>query len=299
MGKNLIERYIWILDTVRSYGRISRRELDRRWADSSFGDGQRGLPRRTLFNYRQGIEELFGVQIQCDPATYEYYIEDAGGAERGVSVWMLDAAALSSALHGARDVASRIMLEDVPSAREFLRPVVEAMRANRRICFDYHPYTRSQPNRRVVIEPYFMRIFRQVWYVTGRNIADDKVKTYALDRMSGLSILEEGFNPPEGLLDPEEYFRDSFGITVNSAEAKRVVLRVNLRQAKYLRALPLHASQQEEVHDDYSLFTLRLRITDDFLQQILSMGSAVTVIAPAELRAMVVTQLSEALANYR
>ena len=79
MARDLLNRYIWIVDTIRRYGRISRRELDRLWSLCPYANGETRIPRRTFYNYRQAIEELFSVSIACDPGTYEYYIEDAEG----------------------------------------------------------------------------------------------------------------------------------------------------------------------------------------------------------------------------
>lgn len=52
------------------------------------------------------------------------------------------------------------------------------------------------------------------------------------------------------------------------------------------------------MHDSYSIFYYRLRLTPDFVQEILSLGPKVTVISPPELRAMVKTSLRETLALY-
>jgi predicted DNA-binding transcriptional regulator YafY len=46
------------------------------------------------------------------------------------------------------------------------------------------------------------------------------------------------------------------------------------------------------------VFSYRLKLTNDFVQELLSMGPDVTVISPPELRAMVVTQLRSTLDNY-
>ena len=82
------------------------------------------------------------------------------------------------------------------------------------------------------------------------------------------------------------------------AEAKRVVIRVEARHAKYFRALPLHSSQQEMIHDNYSIFTYRLKLTADFLQELLSHGANLTVMEPAELRVMITESLKASLRNY-
>ena len=105
------------MDTIRRYGRITGRELNRRWVESPFGDG-RPLPRRTFYNYRQALQQLFNVNIEYDPVTYEYFIENNDDHNYSVTDWLLNTTATSNVLSGARDISDRIFLEDVPSARD-------------------------------------------------------------------------------------------------------------------------------------------------------------------------------------
>ncbi len=285
------------MDTIRRYGRITREELNRRWLKSHFSNGK-PIPRRSFYNYCRALEDLFNVNIECDPRTFEYYIDEPEKDGASVTDWVLNTTAVRNALSDAREVSDRIFLEDVPSAREHLHSFIDALKANRAIRFNYHPYTRSTPTNGVVIEPYFLKIFRQRWYITGRNVADGRVKTYALDRMSGVSVLEDSFSLPENF-DAGEYCRNSFGIVFNQGTIHHVVLRVEPRQAKYLRALPLHHSQREMVHDGFSIFTYELRLTPDFVEELLSHGSRITVLEPPELRAMMIRELQTALECYQ
>ena len=210
---------------------------------------------------------------------------------------MLSSAEMSNLLAGMQDVSHRVFLEDVPSARQYLAKMVDALRGCRTVTFDYHPYTRSLPTRGVTVDPYFLKIFRQRWYLTGYNRADRRVKTYALDRMSGVSLSTSTFELPDGF-DCAEYVRDAFGIVFAEGPVHRVVLRVTSRRAKYLRALPLHHSQEESVHDAFSIFTYRLRVTPDLVQELLSYGPDITVLEPPALRAMVIGSLTDSLRNY-
>ncbi|MDE6395202.1 MAG: WYL domain-containing protein [Duncaniella sp.] len=296
MARNLLGRYIWLIDTIRRYGSITREQLNRLWMRSPYSDGE-PLPRRTFYNYRAAIEELFSISIECNPATYEYYIASGDTRQEGVTDWLLNSAAMSNVLSTVSDVSDRIFLEDIPSARMYLSQIVSALREHRAVHFTYRPYTRSTPTPGVVVEPYFLKIFRQRWYLTGRNVIDGKVKTYALDRMEDVTLDDETFTP-DPTFDAESYVRDTFGIVFSQGEPKEVALRTDPRQAKYFRALPLHHSQREAVHDNYSIFYYKLRLTPDFLQELLSLGPKVTVIAPPELRAMVKTSLRETLALY-
>ena len=53
------------------------------------------------------------------------------------------------------------------------------------------------------------------------------------------------------------------------------------------------------VHDDFSHFSYKMRITDDFVAELLSYGPKITVISPPELRAIVRDRLTSSLANYQ
>ena len=297
MARNLLARYVWLIDTIRRYGAISRKDLDKAWINSPFSDG-RPMPRRTFYNYRNAIEELFDLNIVYDAATNRYSIADEDPSSSGITDWMLNSAAMTNLLSDSRDVADKIFFEDVPSAREYLPQVVTALKQLQPVVIDYHPYTRQQPHRGILLHPYFLKIFRQRWYVTGLNVADNAVKTYALDRIVGLRMLPEHYTIPDSF-DAATYFSDSFGIIFNKGDVKDIILRVDARQAKYFRALPLHHSQRETVSDTYSLFSYRMRLSDDFVQEILSHGPSVTVVQPPELRAMVTASLQASLAKYR
>jgi predicted DNA-binding transcriptional regulator YafY len=76
------------------------------------------------------------------------------------------------------------------------------------------------------------------------------------------------------------------------------VLRVDPHQAKYFRALPLHRSQNEMVHDSFSLFHYDMRISPDLVQELLSYGPRVTVVSPPELCVMMRNELRQALLQY-
>jgi hypothetical protein len=297
MSKNLFNRYIWLIDTIRRHGSITRDELNRLWRLTPFSEGN-PLPRRTFYNYRNSIEEIFGINIACNTSTFEYYIENSGDTHTdSVTDWMLNTASMSNTLTDARDIADRVFLEDVPSARQYLSTVIGAMKEYKTLSFDYSPYSRTGAPKPVRIEPYFLKIFRLRWYVTGRNTKENVIKTYALDRMSKVNVDAETFEIPLDF-DAEAYFRDAFGVVFSHGEAKKVTIRTDPRQAKYFRALPLHHSQSEMIHDQYSVFTYNLRLTPDFVQELLSYGPKITVIAPAELKAMMISNLSEALDNY-
>ena len=299
MANRQINRCVWLVDTIRRYGRITRAELSSLWERSPMNDTGRGFPRRTFYNYRDTVEEMFNLRIECDPTTFEYYIDEEELGTNGITDWMLNSLNLHETLSGAHQIADRIVLEDVPSAREHLSTVIEALKLNRMIKFDYHPYTRTIPTRDVVLCPYFIKLFKQRWYVVGLHMGENRIKTYALDRMIKIVALAESFTSDPSI-DPKTYFEYSYGIVVEQhSEPRKVVLKVEARQAKYFAALPLHHSQMQTVADGYSLFTYHMRISSDFIEELLSHGHNIEVLEPKELRALIRTELEDTLNLYK
>lgn len=298
MARNLINRYVWLVDTISRYGRITLKDLNEAWLRSEISEGK-PLARRTFFHYRDGVEEMFDINIVCDKSTFEYYIDNSDGETMArLRSWLVDSVSMSDMLRNSNEIKGRIILENVPSARGRLPVIIDAMKQSHRISFSYKSYTRSRPTDGIMLEPYFVKIFKQLWYVIGYNVKDKQIKTYSLDRMSYLTMMPDVFTMPDNI-NPSEFFKDCFGIITNQNSPKRIVLRVEPTQAKYFRALPLHSSQQEEVHDNYSVFTYKMRITYDLKEELMSHGASVEVLEPQELKTLIRTELEQALNNYQ
>lgn len=297
MRKDLINRYIWIIDTIQRYGKITRKELNDLWLSSAEGDG-RSIPARTFFHYRRAIEENFKIDIECN-SLGEYYIETHGSVQdERIRNWLLDSYTIRGVMENSAELADRILLEDVPSAREYMPTLVKAMRVNKKVTFTYYNYMRSMPEREIVFSPYFIKLFKQRWYMIGAKDGEKgRIRTYALDRVSDMFIVNEHFKVPDHI-DPATFYDDYFGITTTEGDVRRISLMATPRQAKFLRALPLHQSQIEEVHDDYSIFSYKMKLTGDLVRELMSCGDGIKVISPSELRVMLIDEYKKALSAY-
>lgn len=296
MARNLIGKYIWIIDTLTKNRRLSKSELNRLWMKSTVSNGD-PLPERTFFHYRRSIEEIFNIEIKCD-GNGKYYIEaPASVRSHALTNWLLDSMAVSTAINDNQPGEERIEIEDVPSAREYLPIVLEAIKDSVKICFTYASFERSRAESKIIFRPYFLKRYKQRWYMIGFQEKSKSIRTYALDRVKEMQLIQEKFEKP-GSITLEHLFGNIVGVTTSQADIKTVKLQVSPKQAKYFRALPLHASQEEEVHDDYSIFTYRLQLNYELAHEILALGDAVKVVEPPELKAMVVTQLQAALSQY-
>lgn len=283
MAKNLFNRYIWLVDTIHRNGKLSFKEINDKWTRTDFSNGK-PLPLRTFHNHREAIQDLFDINIECNKSTHEYYIEDADQLTKGtLRNWLLNTFTVNNLINEKYKLQDRILLENVPSGQKYLTPIIEAMRDGKSISVIYQSFIKNTPEA-LEIEPYFVKLFKQRWYIIGYSVSHKMIRIYALDRIRDMQISDKQFIFPDSFL-PEEYFRDCFGIIHGDGNTETIQIKVTAGQGKYFRELPLHSSQQETIRKaDYSIFRYRLKITFDLIQEILSYGAAVEVISPESLR---------------
>ena len=69
---------------------------------------------------------------------------------------------------------------------------------------------------------------------------------------------------------------------------EHVVLKAHGKMANLIRTLPLHASQREhESVDGYTIFSLDIRPTIDFISELMSKMDGLDVLEPASLKAKI------------
>lgn len=299
---NLFNRYVWLVDVIYRTGQITFEQINEKWSNSMLNDGAEDIPLRTFHNHRKAIEQMFDINIECDKRNgYTYYIENADDMERGgVRSWLLNTFAVNNLINESHKLKHRILFEQIPSGQQFLTLIIEAMRDGVAINMTYQSYWRDEPND-FGVEPYCVKVFKQRWYLVARSPYYDKVMIYALDRVLSLDTTpDKKFKMPKEF-DPEAYFYNCFGIiTDESLVAQEVVVKVFDNQVKYIRALPLHHSQQEvETTDDYSIFKYYIKPTYDFRQELLSHGAEIEVLTPEWFRAEITNIIKNQEAVYK
>ncbi|MBQ2174451.1 MAG: WYL domain-containing protein [Alphaproteobacteria bacterium] len=283
MAKNLVGKYVWLVETIYNAGRITYDDINKKWQQEDF-DGKE-LPLRTFHKWRIAVEEMFGLNIECErKGGYHYYIGNPEEIEnRGLRSWLLSTISVSNLLLDSQQLKSRILLEEVPSGVKYLSLIIDAMKTGNVVQIEYQSFWRKESST-LILKPYCVRLFKQRWYLLAYNSDYNELRTYSLDRIQDFKKLADTFTIPDSF-NAQEYFENYYGIIVKRGEVEDVKLRASKEQANYLRSLKLHHSQQEvETHEDYSIFTYRLCPELDFIIEIMSMGERVEVLEPKQLR---------------
>lgn len=283
MAANIFARYVWLIDIIRRYGRISYNNINRLWMRSGLNDGAE-LSRRMFHRHRIQIEETFGVVIECEKTPpYRYYIANERAlANDGLRSWLIDTFAIDNLLRNNTRLHDRVLLEKVSQeGKRFLTHLMEAMESDKAVAISYRT-DYSPTAHETTVEPYCLKMYQRRWYLVGNN--NGMIKIYALDRITSCTVMEQTFSLPDGF-SSEEYFTDCFGI-IREKDIKPQVIKIKFtaEQANYIRALPIHRTQRETATN---VFEVYLRPTFDFVQFLLSQLDTVEILAPQSLRQQV------------
>ena len=279
-------KYIWLLNTLL-LEELSFNEIGNRWKDNPMHEG--GLAIRTFHKCREGIKEMFGVDIACNRSRNVYYVKNPEVLdEQKLGKWLLQKYSIPQDFATFNSMKDRILLEEIPLGTTFLNDIIEAMQKNVEMQVDYQRYEGEQEEhlQEFHILPYALKVFNRRWYLLGYIKEKNAVRTIALDRIQALKVLSTSFEMPEGF-DARKHFANVVGIFVNKdLPVTKVKIRAYGTQAEYLRSTPLHKSQSEvrSKRGEFAEFTYHLCVTPELVSQLLAMGDKVEVLEPEELR---------------
>lgn len=278
------EKHIWLIDTIRQAGRISLENISAKWQNCEELSGGKPLLRCKFNRWRTAILMEFGINIECEKGgSYRYYIDNPEAIdEKRLKGWIIDSFAVGNILSEYKSLSNRIVIDEIPSGRVFLAPLLSAMNENRVINLTYQRFGGNAHTFEV--EPYCMRLYQNRWYLLGKG-RNRLLWFYGLDRVKEVEITNNKFQIPKDF-NAEEFFAQIFGAVLpNEKKSKKVVVRAYANHAHYFRSLPFHHSQQEiYTCNEYTDFEYYLAPTYDFIMALLGMGANVEIIKPSDLR---------------
>lgn len=301
--KNMIQlqKYTWLLDTIRRAGKISFENLSNKWEHNKELSDYKPLSRATFNRWKDAIFSQFGIIISCQrTGGYLYYIENPEDInEDELKKWMLDSFAVSNLISENLSLKDRILISQVPSAHDHLTTLLEAMQENRTVIITYCGFNKTK-NYTFPINPYCVKLFENRWYVLAHNIQYDDIRIYGLDRIESLEITEDIFKLPKDF-SASDYFSIYYGVvTDRNIKTEHIILRVFHDHIPYMNSLPLHRSQRLlKDSGEYADFELFLTPTYDFIMRLLHMGSMIEVIKPASLRCQMKRWISDMYELYK
>lgn len=296
MAANNLGRYVWLVDVLLRYRKLTFQQISNLWKECELGYGD-DLPLKTFNNHRKAVKDIFDIYIECNRKDgYRYYIDEPQRL-RGNSLrsWMISSYATLNQMQADKKLEDRIIFEDIPSGQTWLTSITDAMRRNRVLMVTYQGFGKPEANT-FEAAPCCLKVVNRRWYMVARSPyysernrqqgtqPEDVYLVYALDRILELEETEKTFEVNKEF-NAKQYFEGCCGIITSKEPIERVVIRAYEGFADYLRTLPLHESQRELTSDDEStLFEYRLKPTFDLYQLLLAQGDQLEVLEPESVR---------------
>ena len=285
MAANKFGRYVWLVDLIKCHPYITFKEISDKWENSGLGDGK-PLPWKTFMNHKEAVQTIFDIIISCDAKRgYGYYIEDADRLEgNAFRAWLIDSYATLNQLQADRRLEKRISFEKIPSGGKFLQTLLQAMRQSCVLEITHQGFGKSHAST-FQVEPFHLKVYNRRWYLIGRSVYSDDIRTYALDRIQNVVITDIKFEIPN-TFNIDKYFEGCVGIIADAEyDIEHVIIKAYAWARQYLSTLPKHESQRVLSSEDESItFEFKVRPNYDFVQMLLQQTDQIEIIEPQWLK---------------
>lgn len=292
-----IIRYNLIIKKLRKHPSTFLEISDYLAFESDLQEYDFNVSKRTFQRDVKDISSIYNIDIQYCFSRRVYYIDLDEQPE--VSERILEAFDTFNALNISDRLSNYIHFEKRrPQGTDNLYGLLHAIRNKVQISFSYQKFWEDKITHRVT-EPYALKEFKNRWYLLANDLKDEKVKSFALDRLTELEITRKKFQLPNEF-NVTKHYKYCFGIiSPNEHKPQEVILSFDPFQGKYIKTLPLHESQVIlKDNEGELLIKLTLFVTHDFFMEILSFGDNVKVIQPPSLITEIKTAYENALKLY-
>jgi predicted DNA-binding transcriptional regulator YafY len=181
---------------------------------------------------------------------------------------------------------------------EFITPLYNAILYKKVLNVSYKSFKRDN-NQSISFHPYYLKQYKNRWFVFGLNEDFGLINNLALDRIVGIEDTKKVLTP-NTTIDFSEYFEDVIGVTLDKeAKLEKILLRISNDLYPYIQTKPLHGSQKKkETADLYVLIELKLIPNYELESLILSYGEGIEVLSPETLRDKIKNRVQATLNNY-
>ena len=198
------------------------------------------------------------------------------------------------------NVADFVQFETVSyyKGSEYLEFLISAI-AGKEVINMQHKRFDADTTTQHIIHPYYLKEYRNRWYLIGMDNELKEIRTYGLDRIEELSI-NTTINYNEKPKDAQMFFSNTIGISEPQNKPEEIILKFTDNTGKYLLTQPLHSSQKL-IKQDKDEITISLFVVPNYevLTFILGCGHRVKVIAPDSLQKRIKEELNNTMGLYK
>ncbi|WP_395746051.1 helix-turn-helix transcriptional regulator [Prosthecobacter sp.] len=235
------------------------------------------------FPARHALEPLRGTRLERMPSESFSKIAETCPGEVSIARHELD--------EDFSVKAAGVLAADVTLFGDLL----DAIRANREVSFDYPKLTGCKPETRTV-RPHHVDQIEHGWYLLAFDLERGAMRTFALQRITHLTMLKSKFTREVGF-NARDHLGGGFGVWSYTGDQRRkheVLIRFEGYAARVVAERQLHPTQAiRKLKPDGSVIEFQADLSglEEITRWILSWGSKAKVLGPAELKTRVQEEL--------
>ncbi len=185
--------------------------------------------------------------------------------------------------------------KDYSKKQDVIAGLIDAILHQRRARIAYFSFN-SRKTKSYTIDPYRLVYYRGGLYLYARAHEYAEVRTFAVERVQGIEVLDEEFEIPADF-NVSEYARGAFGIAGGKPETVELLFAQEM--AGYIRERVWHESQRMEDRPDGSvLLVLQVAPGWELKSWIKGFLPHVRLLKPASLRDEIARELEGARADF-
>jgi predicted DNA-binding transcriptional regulator YafY len=212
---------------------------------------------------------------------------------------IIDTVKVQRILHNEPSLKGLVQLDkmDNIAGNEHLNILIECIKSRNLVLLRYKKFG-SIEEKKYQFEPYVLKEFDSLWYVTGKISEGNEFRTFALDRIIAVEMTQTFFKI-DTAFDREIYYHNVFGVSHTEHLPTKIVIRVEENLARFLTARKIHSSQKLENNDEnFTIFSFELVLNPEIESKLMSFGEKCEVLEPEILRDKIKEKFKKALKKY-
>ena len=207
---------------------------------------------------------------------------------------------VSSMRHKRKPV---ILLEKNDDLRglKYIEPLYKAIIAKTPVKIIYKSF-KSRDMQKFIFSPYYLKEFRNRWFVYGWKKGAGMIFNLALDRIHEMGAAPGEEYQENTVIDPDTFFDNLIGVTKNiNDKAHKVRFWAAPGQVPYIETKPFHKSQfvVQRNEDGSAIFQMEVVLNYELEKDLLGFGEGVKVLSPRLLVHNMSKRLTQAARNYQ
>lgn len=266
---------------------ISKPELIE-YLESTLVDYEKiNLSNSTIDRDIKNIKEFFNIPVTYSKKHNGYCIDNDFSISDSPQIQtILESFEILSSLNKYGGMPDFVIPEKRKSAgTEHFTFISTSIRDQKNISFQYFKYDTNSKSE-YTISPFALKESKNRWYVIGFKNDQKQLKAFGLDRISNIFSLNTTYKEKVKVEDIINYYMDCFAMFSAQEKPEKIVLWLDYRDSNYIKSFPIHHSQKIVKETEHGTqFELYIKITLDFLMELMSRAWSVEVIEPLALRA--------------